>query len=84
MGDGKIVHAPTRNHGAKEVNHGDRAIAAGVAWLVYQSEMDGRVDITEETSQTPEVGSWLWREMQEVKQVEEGSPEFGICDVVNF
>jgi len=82
--DGKIVHAPTRNHGAKEVNHGDRAIAAGVAWLVYQSEMDGRVDITEETSQTPEVGSFLWRELQEQRRAEEGSPEFGICDVVNF
>lgn len=82
--DGKIVHAPTENHGAKETNHGDRAIAAGVAWLVYTSENDGRVDIQDETSQTPEYGSWLWREMQERSPVEEGSPEFGIRDVVNY
>lgn len=82
--DGKIVHAPTENHGAKETNHGDRAIAAGVAWLVYTSENDGRVDIQGETNQTPEVGSWLWREMQEQSPVEEGSPEFGIRDVINY
>jgi len=82
--DGKIVHAPTRNHGAKEVNHGDRAIAAGVAWLVYNSESDGKIDKSEETSETPEVGSFLWRELQEQRRAEEGSPEFGICDVVNF
>jgi hypothetical protein len=82
--DGKIIHAPTKNHGAKEVNHGDRAIAAGVAWLVYTSEMDGKIDKSEETSETPEYGSWLWREMQERSRVEEGSPEFGISDVVNY
>lgn len=82
--DGKIIHAPTKNHGAKEVNHGDRAIAAGVAWLVYTSENDGRVDISEETSETPEVGSFLWREMRERTNVEEGSPDFGIRDVVNY
>jgi hypothetical protein len=82
--DGKIIHAPTKNHAAKEVNHGDRCIAAGVAWLVYSSEADGRVDFPEETSETPEYGSFLWREMRERNKVEEGSPEFGIRDVMSF
>lgn len=81
---GKIIHAPTKNRGAVETNHGDRCIAAGVAWMVYRSDNEpGKIDTSEETGETPEVGSFLWREQQERRQRKSG-PEFGIRDVVNF
>ena len=80
---GKIIHAPTKNKGAVETNHGDRCIGAGVAYLVYASRGEQLVlDTGEETGQTPEYGSFLWRERQERRGVTAGSPEFGIRDVV--
>lgn len=82
---GKIVHAPTKNRGAVETNHGDRCIAAGVAWLVYSSEKTpGKIDTSEETGETPEYGSFLWREQQERKRATSAGPEFGIRDVVCY
>ncbi len=77
---GKIIHAPTKNKGAEEKAHGDRTIAGGVAWLLYLEGLANiSIDSNEETGQTPEYGSWLWRERREqVGRVDRGSPEFGI------
>lgn len=81
--DGKVVHAPTKNKGAKEKNHGDRVISGAGAWLVFSNDKDvGKVDKDEETAQTPEYGSFLWREQQERKRVDPGSPRYGIRDVI--
>jgi hypothetical protein len=81
--NGKIIHAPTKNKGATEKNHGDRCIAAGVAWLMYSEAVGGdAVDKGDETSETPEYGSFLWRERRERTRVDSDSPEFGLMDVV--
>lgn len=80
---GKIIHAPTKNRNATETNHGDRCVGAGVAWLVCQSEEPaGKVDTSEETGETPQYGSFLWRERRE-RTVANGSPGFGIRDLVS-
>lgn len=82
--NGKIIHQPTKNHGATEKAHGDRVIAAGVAWLIFSD--DGhreRIDIRGETGETPQYGSYLWRELREQK-VDSDSPEFGLREVVNW
>lgn len=81
----KIVHAPTKNRGATDKNHADRAVAGGGSWLVYSTDNAGdRVDSSEETGGIPEYGSFLWREQQERKQGKVGSPGFGIRDVVGW
>ena len=80
---GKIVHRPTKNLDQSEKAHGDRVIGAGVAWLVYSDKPDrGRIDTSEETSETPVYGSFLWRERQERHRVRSGSPGFGIRDIM--
>lgn len=82
---GKIIHQPTKNRGAQEKAHGDRTIAAGVAWLLYSERLGAiSLDKSGEGGQTPEYGSWLWRERRERTRVESDSPEFGLVDVVNF
>lgn len=82
---GKLLHMPTKNKGAKEQAHGDRCIAAGVAWLAYSEDaVRDSVDTGDETGETPEYGSFLWRERQERKQFRAGSPEFGLLDVVTY
>ena len=82
---GKIIHAPTKNRNAVETNHGDRCVAAGVAWLVYSSDnTPGKIDTSEETGETPEYGSFLWREQQERRMASSAGPEFGIRDVVCY
>lgn len=80
---GKIVHAPTKNKGATEKNHGDRAIAGAGAWLVYSTDnVVDKVDSSAENSQNPEYGSFLWREQQERRTTRPDSPEYGIRDVI--
>ena len=80
---GKIIHAPTKNRGATEKNHGDRAIAGGGSWLVFSTDnVAVKLDTSEETGETPEYGSFLWREQQEHRRAKSGSPEWGIRDVV--
>ena len=82
---GKIIHQPTKNKGATEKAHGDRVIASGVAWLLYSEGLEGiAIDTGEELGQTPEYGSWLWREQREQTRVDTDSPEFGLRDVVNY
>ena len=82
---GKIIHAPTKNRNAVETNHGDRCVAAGVAWLVYSSDKTpGKIDTNEETGEAPEYGSFLWREQQERRMASSAGPEFGIRDVVCY
>jgi hypothetical protein len=81
----KIIHAPTKNKGATQKNHGDRAIAMGGAWLVYSTDNAGdKVDTSEENGTIPEYGSFKWREDQERGQAQVGSPRFGIRDVVGY
>ncbi len=80
----KIVHAPTKNKGATDKNHGDRAIAAAGAWLVYSTDNSGeKVDSGDQKDQNPEYGSFLWREMQERRNANTGSPRYGIRDVLS-
>lgn len=80
---GKIIHRPTKNIDQSEKAHGDRCIAAGVSWLVYSEDLvRDRIDTDRETGETPEVGSWLWRERQERQRVNSDSPEFSIRDVM--
>ena len=80
---GKIIHQPTKNRGAQEKAHGDRTIAGGVAWLIYGEGLGGvSIDSGGESSETPDYGSFLWREQREKKKVESDSPEFGLKDVV--
>lgn len=79
----KIIHAPSKNKGASDKNHADRAISAAGAWLVFNTDNAGdKIDTGEETSQTPEYGSFLWREQQERSGVQRGSPHYGIRDVI--
>lgn len=81
---GKIIHQPTKNTGATEKAHGDRCIAAGVAWLVYAKKTGGvALDTNVVSDQTPEYGSFLWREQREQPRVTSDSPEFGLRDVVS-
>lgn len=81
--NGKIVHAPSKSKGVKDKNHGDRAIAAAGSWLVYSADNVGeKVDSDGETSQNPEYGSFLWREMQERRSVNSGSPTYGLRDIL--
>jgi hypothetical protein len=81
----KIIHAPTKNRGATEKNHADRAVAGGGCWLVYANDNAGdRVDTSEENGTIAEYGSFAWREEQERKQAKIGSPRFGIRDVVGY
>ena len=81
----KIIHAPTRNKGATEKNHGDRSISAGGNWLVFKTDNAGdKIDTSEKTGETAEYGSFLWREQRERNKVKSGGPEFGIYDVVGW
>ena len=79
----KIIHAPSKNKGASEQNHADRAISAAGCWLVFNNDNFGdKIDTDEETGQTPEYGSWKWREQQEYVAVDSDSPDFGIRDLL--
>jgi hypothetical protein len=81
--DGKIIHAPTKNRGAKEKNHGDRVISGAGAWLVFFNDKHHKkVDEQKEMEQNPEYGSFLWREQQERQRVDSGSPYYGLRDVI--
>ena len=81
--NGAIVHVPTKNKGAKEKNHGDRCIAGGGCWLVFSTENTGtHIDTNEETGQTPEYGSYLWREQRERRSQKVGTPGFGLRDLI--
>jgi len=82
---GKIIHAPTKNRGSTEKAHGDRCIAAGVSWLLYlESASEGNLDSGRENDQTPEYGSWLWREERERTRVRNADdPDFCILDVIH-
>jgi hypothetical protein len=82
---GKIIHQPTKNQGVTEKAHGDRCIASGVAWLIFSEDHTrSSVDSSEETRETAEYGSFVWREQQERVRVLSNSPEFGLRDVVTY
>lgn len=81
----KIIHAPTKNTGATDKNHADRSIASGGSWLVYSTDnVADKLDSSEETGETAEYGSFLWREERERTRVPSGSPDFGIRDVMGY
>lgn len=81
--NGKIIHAPSKNKGASEKNHGDRAIAGAGCWLVFNTDITpGKIDTSEETGQTPEYGSFKWREDQELIRAKPGSPRYGLRDIL--
>jgi len=83
--DGKIIHQPTKNKGATEKAHGDRCIAAGVSWLLYaERQGDRSIDTGEENGETPQYGSWLWREQREHSAANSDSPEFSLKDVLIY
>ena len=80
----KIIHAPSKNKGATDVNHADRAISAAGTWLVFNTDNSGvKIDTSEETGQTPQYGSMAWRDQLVKKQNKSGSPRYGIRDVIN-
>lgn len=80
---GKIIHAPTKNRGATEKNHGDRCISGAGCWHVFSSDNAGnRLDTDLENGQIPEVGSFLWREQRERRGSKVGAPGFGILDLI--
>lgn len=83
--NGKVIHAPTQNKGEPDKNHGDRAIAAAGAWLVYRTDnVADRVDTSEDAGHNPEYGSFLWREQQEQSRSKRGTPSFSIKDLLGY
>ena len=79
----KLVHVPTKNKGAGNKNHADRAISAAGCWYIFSSEhANEKVDSDTENGQNPEIGSFLWRERQERRSINTGSPKYGIRDVL--
>lgn len=81
---GKIIHAPTKNHGATEKAHGDRCIAAGVAYLAYSEGLaENHLDKGGERGDIPEYGSFLWCEQRERSRVNSDSPNFGLADLAD-
>lgn len=81
--NGSIIHAPTKNRGAKEKNHGDRAISGSGSWLVFSTDnAASRIDTGDEIGQIPEYGSFLWREQRERRSQKAGTPGFGILDLI--
>jgi hypothetical protein len=80
---GKIIHRPTKNIDQSEKAHGDRVIGLGVAYLVYSEDLrTDRIDTDAVSGETPEYGSYLWREQQEHQRVNSDSPEYSIRDVM--
>lgn len=83
--NGKIIHAPTKNRGAKGKNHGDRCIAGSGCWLVFSTDnVANRLDTDEENSQIAEYGSFKWREDRERRSQKAGTPGFGILDLIGI
>jgi hypothetical protein len=81
----KIVHAPSKNKGASDKNHADRSISAAGCWLVFNTDnVATKIDTSEEISQTPEYGSFLWREQRERSVAKKGSPQYGIRDIIGY
>jgi hypothetical protein len=81
----KIVHVPSKSKGENNKNHADRAIASAGCWLVFNTDnFVAKIDTDEENGQTPEYGSFKWREDQERRAVHSDSPDYGIRDVVGY
>ncbi len=78
-----IIHAPSKNKGATDKNHADRAISAAGCLLVFNTDnVADKIDTGEKNDHIPEYGSFLWREQQERRSVKSCSPGYGIRDVV--
>jgi len=87
--NGKIVHrASSQTLSASEGRaHGDRCIAAGVAWLLMDDRPVGVVE--QEAKETPkaEVGSWAWCDEQEAKERRlwsDDEPQFELGDLLRI
>jgi len=74
--DGKIVHAPTRIHKGAQGAHGDRCIAAGVAWLMTKDRgsVEKSVDKDRLKAHDPPKYSpaWHMREAARFKRQQDG------------
>ena len=81
---GKILHRPTKSIDENEKAHGDRCIAAGVAWLLFGEMHEIQdIDTDDESGQTPEYDSFLWRELNEHRSsTPSGSVEYSISDLL--
>ncbi len=79
----KIIHVPTKTKGGEEKAHGDRCIAAGVAWLIYSEGREGiGLDKGDDFGQSRGYGSILWCEQQERKPRTSDDPDYGLRDIL--
>lgn len=59
-------------------------IAAGVAWLLYLDRQVGTyLDRSDPNVETPQYGSFIWREQRELSLASSDSPDFGLRDVLS-
>jgi hypothetical protein len=81
----KIVHAPSKNKGAADKNHSDRAIAMAGCFMVFNTDnVVHKLDTSDETGDIPEYGSFLWREQRDRRSVKSGSPGYGLRDIIGY
>ncbi len=83
---GKIVHRPTKGMKTDMKAHGDRCVAAGVAWLAVSDRRSKYVDKNKQDSQDAPYGSWGWREQQELREQRkwtDDEPQFSLKDLLN-
>jgi hypothetical protein len=81
--NGKIIHRPTKNHGATEKAHGDRCIATGVAYLLYSETTESESTEYTVRPQKAAYGSFAWREERERATIADSdSPDFCISNLL--
>lgn len=61
---GKIVHRLSRRYKMDGKAHGDRCVAAGVAWLLCEDRPSRNVDVEGQLRQNAPYGSPAWRHQQ--------------------
>jgi hypothetical protein len=84
---GKIIHRLTKSEQHDGKAHGDRVVAAGVAWLVLSDLRDVNVDMPEKEGEDAPYGSWLWREKREraaLRKWTDDEPQFTINDLLSY
>jgi len=82
---GKIVHKPSKQHKMDGKAHGDRCVAAGVAWLGCKDKPVTSLDNCSEMLHNPPYGSFAWREQREKEERREWTddePQFDLHDLL--
>lgn len=74
--NGKIVHRPSKNRGTIGKAHGDRCVAAGVAWLLMEDRPAFSLDNGREDFQNPPYGSPAWRHQQAIARLPNDEEHF--------